>query len=284
MMSAEAAESDKLATTYRFVKYSAFAKFNKFPRCQDLPADAFVDIRARDVGTVELSMGSWSMRPPCFFVSHRWIRADHPDPESLQLLQLKERLDALRLPEAFIFYDYCSMYQKPRSDVEEHLFRSQLYSLNFVTAKCDFWWLGTPDYFERAWCVFEFGTGALVRPEIYGVSTMEKLVNIFLQLNPEQQKLSLKEWRRRYFEHITKELEASQLTNAGDREAILRLFKEFSAIPSKRSVKITEVIVRIIVKAEYKQPSFSQMSHIVKRFSPTVFDDPIFDDDFKEEN
>ena len=66
------------------------------------------------------------------FVSHRWVTTDHPDPNSEQLAELRGRLETIRLDREesspyLIFYDYCSMPQRPRSSAEELEFRSSIW-------------------------------------------------------------------------------------------------------------------------------------------------------------
>lgn len=123
------------------------------PRMQDLPADAFLPPPEMDY---------------CYFISHRWLQADHPDVTGRQL--------ALALPEVWIdplhrdgahehidqkktgiWYDYLCMPQHPRDLSDETRFRSLLHQHSGLTL-CAIPVLVVDkdvEYASRAWCVAE---------------------------------------------------------------------------------------------------------------------------------
>lgn len=98
-----------------------------------------------------------------FYVSHRWITSEHPDPEGVQLEELKRRLEALTghvgsLEDALVFYDYCSIPQRPRTDAEEVVFHRDLEALRHISGKSEKVIVlseGYEDYRNRTWCFFE---------------------------------------------------------------------------------------------------------------------------------
>ncbi len=97
------------------------------------------------------------------FVSHRWITPEHPDPAGAQLRELRRRLAVLaaRNPsfaEALVFYDYCSIVQKPHTAAERADFERDLRSLVALcrsAAKVLVLSEGYAAYKYRAWCFLE---------------------------------------------------------------------------------------------------------------------------------
>jgi hypothetical protein len=67
------------------------------------------------------------------FVSHRWITPLDPDPEGHQLRELQNRLSKLLASDGsqdfVVFYDYCSMLQRPRTVKEDAYFRRDIAGL-----------------------------------------------------------------------------------------------------------------------------------------------------------
>eukprot|EP00927_Polykrikos_kofoidii_P082779 TRINITY_DN8321_c0_g1_i1.p1 TRINITY_DN8321_c0_g1~~TRINITY_DN8321_c0_g1_i1.p1 ORF type:complete len:708 (+),score=90.36 TRINITY_DN8321_c0_g1_i1:104-2125(+) len=60
-------------------------------------------------------------------VSHCWLTKEHPDPKASQLRvlghALGQMLDASCIDDLAVFYDWCSLYQRPRCDFEEAMYR-----------------------------------------------------------------------------------------------------------------------------------------------------------------
>jgi hypothetical protein len=100
-------------------------------------------------------------------VSHRWLHADHPDPDGIQYRELITLSGSLGLHgnQAFLI-DYCSLPQQPRGPDEtawfhEHLpgFQAQFKYVAFVLNT------GSTDYSMRAWCMFELMLAAMSRAQ-----------------------------------------------------------------------------------------------------------------------
>jgi len=133
-----------------------------YPRCQDLPKEAFVR----------------PVRRP-YAVSHAWLSSEHPDPNGLhmKILAKKVQHNGLKADDA-IFLDFLSMPQKDkygfRTEKDTETFKKALKSLNDVYALCHgiiIHQIPSSDpsivpYLERGWCFFEVSvaliTGRLV--------------------------------------------------------------------------------------------------------------------------
>ena len=97
------------------------------------------------------------------FVSHRWITSTHPDPGGEQLAELQQRLISLAdsdcgLASMLVFYDYCSLPQRPRTPDEESGFYRDLGALEALSRLAHRFIIlseGYRDYLNRAWCFFE---------------------------------------------------------------------------------------------------------------------------------
>ena len=92
------------------------------------------------------------------FVSHRWIAPDHPDPDGNQLRELQERLGGTAGKGDLVFYDYCSLLQRPRTPDEDAEFHRDLGALEDLSKAADKVIIlseGYTDYKNRSWCFFE---------------------------------------------------------------------------------------------------------------------------------
>jgi len=92
------------------------------------------------------------------FISHRWISPNHPDPSGEQLHEVQNRMRALHNHDALVFYDYCSMLQRPRTASEDLIFYRDIDSLTSLLRSVDIVIIlseGYTDYKNRAWCFFE---------------------------------------------------------------------------------------------------------------------------------
>jgi hypothetical protein len=98
---------------------------------------------------------------PRLFISHRWISPHHPDPRGEQLREIQSRIKALHNQgdtEALVFYDYCSMLQRPRTVSEDVTFYRDIDSLTSFLRSVEIVLIlseGYADYKNRAWCFFE---------------------------------------------------------------------------------------------------------------------------------
>ena len=104
---------------------------------------------------------------PCpgilIFISHRWITPTSPVPTGEQLREIQSRVDMLPSQEmsradSVVFYDYCSMLQRPRTAHEDAIFYRDIDSLTTLLRSADMVIIlseGYTDYKNRAWCFFE---------------------------------------------------------------------------------------------------------------------------------
>jgi hypothetical protein len=140
-------------------------------------------------------------------ISHCWLSPEHPDPDGYHLRLLAQLLDrrvAYIGPDSgvAIFFDYCSLYQKERTEDEEEVFTESL-------KWCELWyahehtekWLLTsvpnpahglsePWWSTRGWMSFERSVAELVAIE--GVGSRNSLLDIGLATNDDA--LSILEW------------------------------------------------------------------------------------------
>jgi len=103
----------------------------------------------------------WSGR--LVFISHRWVSPEHPDPTGEQLREIQRRIGALpdqdaSQADAILFYDYCSMLQRPRTSSENIIFYRDIDALATLLHSASIAIIlseGYADYKNRAWCFFE---------------------------------------------------------------------------------------------------------------------------------
>lgn len=139
------------------IKLSALMTWTRFKECRQLPDTDYVEWQ---------NAAAIPSAHRLVFVSHRWITPIHPDPDGAQLRELQQRLAALHqenheLENAVVFYDFCSLLQRPRTNDEEALFYRDLASLEGLSRQSDKFIIlseGYSDYKDRAWCFFEAAT------------------------------------------------------------------------------------------------------------------------------
>lgn len=138
----------------RMVKADALLSWNRLKESRTLDASEYI----------ECSDEAGVPTPHKFvFVSHRWITPKHPDPDGAQLVELQQRLSTLPIRDSkaaplLVFYDYCSLLQRPRTAEEESEFYRDLGSLESLSRLADQFIIlseGYRDYINRAWCFFE---------------------------------------------------------------------------------------------------------------------------------
>lgn len=158
------------------------------------------------------------------FVSHRWITPEHPDPRGEQLLELQQRLTALPMQDGtsgpiVVFYDYCSLPQRPRTTEEESGFYRDLASLESLSRLADQFIIlseGYGDYKNRAWCFFE-------------VITARSNVRFFDDQTHIKEDLDFREFlMTEDFPQITS-YDLSYKTNATEAEIIVAVFQHLRA-------------------------------------------------------
>ena len=198
----------------KLIKASAFLWWNLIPRCQDVKEEAVLEPSLLLEHDTKQHVSSYYL----VAISHRWERSDHPDPHGTQLEEAQRRLQSLFDSKSTnahpqldlaqhwsggegglgsrrrrkwtqgpvqldpsrvgIFYDYCSLYQKPRTEQEEMIFQQDLKDMHHHYAHGAVLILSShdqsliSDYLERAWCFLEYlvatVTGSLVLQQDQG--------------------------------------------------------------------------------------------------------------------
>lgn len=103
----------------------------------------------------------WTEKKNVVFVSHRWLHASHPDPESALFSDLGKQAARLCVEFDGFFYDYSCFYQHPRTPMQNETFRLQLSRLNSFIFACHLY-VAYPiqdagfEYLRRGWLLFEF--------------------------------------------------------------------------------------------------------------------------------
>ena len=68
-----------------------------------------------------------------FAVTHKWLSKGHPDPDGFHLARLVDVLTNEKAnDDDGVFFDCSSLYQEPRSEDQEKLFREGLRASNYV--------------------------------------------------------------------------------------------------------------------------------------------------------
>lgn len=139
---------------------------------QALPADAMLPAADAAKQITEGFVG---------VISHGWLAPGHPDPAS------KRRPDIDQVGADYVFWDYLSLWQVPRSSDEETSFRVSLSSMHVIYAhnKWDVYRLLTiPDdslnttaYEKRGWCFFETSVGSVGASHVYTVMNGQTVFN-----------------------------------------------------------------------------------------------------------
>jgi len=143
------------------------AKLKKpLPRRQDLPKEAA--FAATDELFRGLAVGPAGEVPPRLLaVSHCWLTPEHPDPQGHHLQNLARFLGPLVEEyggDMAVFFDWCSLPQKPRKDSEQEAFDRGLSNVDLWYAHRLVWKLfltklppgaSAAGYAERGWPHFE---------------------------------------------------------------------------------------------------------------------------------
>lgn len=138
----------------RLVKADALLGWTRLKESRALAPYEYVECTTT-VGTPDVA--------PQVFVSHRWMTPTDPDPDGLQLAELQQRLRELPVPtgergDLLLFYDFCSLPQRPRNADEEAGFYRDLGLLEAWSRLSGHFIIlseGYRDYLNRAWCFFE---------------------------------------------------------------------------------------------------------------------------------
>lgn len=96
------------------------------PRRQELPFEALVKLDDLENGIDDVIV-----------LSYMWLTSEHPDPDGAALQLLLRALRCFissseRQPRYGVFWDYLSLYQKPRSPDEDKAFRNSLNGISYL--------------------------------------------------------------------------------------------------------------------------------------------------------
>src|SRR5665213_2530827 len=138
--------------TMRLVKKSSLMSWTALKEYREMDPFEYVDWDSGQQGQAGTTR---------LFISHRWISPHHPDPRGEQLREVQSRTKALHNQgdtEALVFYDYCSILQRPRNASEDVTFYRDIASLTSFLRSVEIVIIlseGYADYKNRAWCFFE---------------------------------------------------------------------------------------------------------------------------------
>jgi hypothetical protein len=154
-----------------WLQKSFVGKGERLVRRQDLPSEAIVPTDAffwkhykgQDdayllFGKIENAYCSVGV------ISHAWLDPDHPDPNG------KRRADVKLIGSCWVFWDFLSLFQRGRSEIEERSFKIALRSMHLIYGHEEWmvWQIRTvptdaannTPYCRRGWCNFETRVGA----------------------------------------------------------------------------------------------------------------------------
>ena len=121
------------------------------PRRQDVPRDAFLTVE--EVKNQAL-----------FVLTYRWLEREHPDPKGFRLKQLFEVLKKENAhPRDGVFWDWTALYQRPRTDDQDELFKMGLKASIQVFSSFRVGCIVLPEvpvdytpYWQSGWCYADF--------------------------------------------------------------------------------------------------------------------------------
>ena len=139
-----------------------------------LSASSFADLER--LPAFDKSILSKDPQGAKYFVSHRWLSKEHPDPKGQHLAFLK--LHARDHPDAHYWVDYCCLPQ-PRLSSDSKLFDKTLPKLISIQSEASTLAIFDEQYLERLWCHVEHYIGVLFSQANFGTTrrTIEYLGN-----------------------------------------------------------------------------------------------------------
>lgn len=88
----------------------------------------------------------------CFFISHYWHSAEHPDPLGNDMRLFLEDLGQAEW--SYVWVDWTCMPQAPRSETQKYYFKKMLRFIPGLVRDCAFEWR-FPAFAPRAWILYE---------------------------------------------------------------------------------------------------------------------------------
>jgi hypothetical protein len=148
-----------------FQRSEVFMTQKVFPKWDPARLDDYVLIPAGDTFTNEQD---------CFFISHYWNEAEHPDRTGDDFRQIKGRCGASREGN-YIWVDWTCMPQQPRTEPQRQYFKRALKSIPKLVRHCNFVW-HFPEYRPRLWILFEVAQYTLNRAKIIPLKDTTKFM------------------------------------------------------------------------------------------------------------
>jgi hypothetical protein len=136
-------ESPKFLTFWFFQKRSTFLSQNRFKKWSREALDDYVLIPAAP---------GYVWRADCFFVSHFWRERENPDPDGETLRLHQAELESQTW--SYIWVDWTSMPQHPRSPSEEQYFHRGLRTMSGIIRNTAFIYF-YPPFKPRLWILYE---------------------------------------------------------------------------------------------------------------------------------
>jgi len=150
------------------------------PRRQDCPREAFASLEElKSIYEDSSAKPKYAnqKRVPIVAVSHFWRTPGHPDPEGITLSTIVKALEEYMpefmkygILEVGVFFDWASLYQEPRTDVELDSFKKSMKFINLWYAHAlttAFLVTDTPKglvaYYDRGWTTFEYQLSWLIK-------------------------------------------------------------------------------------------------------------------------
>jgi hypothetical protein len=149
-------------------------------RRQNCPPEAFISLEElQAIHESSSAKPQYSERKlaPILAVSHFWRAPSHPDGEGITVGiiggALQDRMETYKkhgVVDVGVFFDYASLYQAPRSPIEDECFKRSLHSVNLWYAHAlttVYLVTDTPEgltaYHDRGWTSFEYQITWLIK-------------------------------------------------------------------------------------------------------------------------
>lgn len=137
-----------LSAGFRFLSWDYFEVNSEFLKLQE--------IEARHPSCLH----PWMKKKTVVYISHRWLRSSHPDPEGTLFCDLRREAARLRIESDGFFLDYSCLFLNPRTAMQTEIFQRQMACMNSFIFSCHLYVACPIDdefgYLRRGWLLFEF--------------------------------------------------------------------------------------------------------------------------------
>jgi len=180
-------------------------------RRQDMPEAAFAskDEALKAIDMVEVGI-----------LSHGWLGRDHPDPHGHRRAEIRKMTV---FPAKYVFLDFVSLFQKPRTEEQDQLFRQALGSMHLIYSNHKwpvFRMIVVPKaaenqtpYEDRGWCLFETCVSATGASSVHTLKGGER--TDYNMVTPVPKKPDV----------FNEEIKTKQFTNGADADTVIDLYK-----------------------------------------------------------